>query len=124
MVHGPDFYIRFVNYVFGDEIRIMAPTVGLIAVMLAFMLLVHVLTALYFHFRQNQRVERMIKEKDPARENELRQLIKENEMQKRELKVLQDELVKCKEAVGIARELIRSAGEALRAGRVTRRRPA
>ncbi len=54
MVHGPDFYIRFVNYVFGDEIRIMAPTVGLIAVVLAFMLLVHILTALYFHVRQNR----------------------------------------------------------------------
>ncbi len=114
MVHGPDFYIRFVTYTFGDEFLIIAPTVALICAQLAFMLLVFVMTGLWFHLRQKKRAVIMVREANTDREVDLIRLKKETADLKFEVKRLNALLIKRKEAAAIAEDLIKSAGKAVK----------
>ncbi len=109
MVKGPEFYIRFVNYVFGDEIRIMAPTIGLIIVIIMFMLLTFISTALYFHFRQRQRAELLDRQVNAAREKELHKLEDTVDVGKLEIKKLTAELARYKKTMSIVQTLIHQA---------------
>ena len=111
MIRGPEFFVRFINYTWGDEYLLLAPTVGLIVVMLAFMLLVYAATALYFHCTQVTRAKRLMKSVKSEREEELRRLQADNEAQKKEIRRLQYEVNKWRKAIPVAQAFIRSADE-------------
>jgi len=109
MIRGPDFYVRFVNYAFGDELRIMAPTIGLILVILMFIILAFIGTALYFHFRQRQRAEMLDRQVNASREKELHKLEEKIETSKVEIRKLTVELAQYKKTLGIVQTLIHQA---------------
>lgn len=109
MVKGPEFYIRFVEYVFGDEIRIMAPTIGLIIMILMFILATFIGTALYFHFRQRQRAELLDRQVNAAREKQLHKLEDVGEQDKTEIRKLNAELTRYKKTMSIVQTLIHQA---------------
>lgn len=109
MIRGPEFIVRFINYTFGDEYLLLAPTVGLIVVIIALMLLVYIATAIYYHVRQKKRAKNLMKSVKGEREDELHRLRAENEMQKKEIRRLQYEVNKWHKAVPVAQALMRKA---------------
>jgi len=113
MIKGPEFYIRFVNYAFGDKFLVMAPTVGLIAVILAFMLLVYVATALYYRSGRRKEADILMKDANQDRERAFVQLEEQNKELKKQVKHWQREASKWKQAAGSAQILIRRAAEVI-----------
>ncbi len=111
MIHGPEFFVRFINYSFGDGFLVMAPTVILIMMIIILMIAVYAATALFYHVTQKKRAKRLMKSVKGEREEELHQLRAEKEMQKKEIRRLQYEVNKWRKAAPIAQAFIRRADE-------------
>jgi len=109
MIKGPEYYVRFVNYTFGDGFLLMAPTVILIMVIIILMIAVYAATALYFHARQKTRAKRLMKSVKGEREDEIHRLRAENDTQKKEIRRLQYEVNKWHRAIPVAQALMRKA---------------
>ena len=113
MIKGPEFYVRFINYTFGDEYLLMAPTVALISVIIAFMLLVYIATALYYRSRRRKEVDVLMKDANQEREKEFTKLEKDNENLKNQVKHWKREADRWKQVAGYAQILIRRADEVI-----------
>lgn len=113
MIKGPEFIVRFINYTFGDEYLLMAPTVALISVILAFMLLVYVATALYYRSRRRKEVDILMKDANQEREKAFIELQGENKELKKQVKHWQREANRWKQAASTAQIMIRRADEVI-----------
>ena len=111
MIKGPEFFVRFVNYTWGDGFLLMAPTLALIMMIIILMIAVYAATALYFHTQQKKRAKRLMKAVKGEREDEIHRLRAENDTQRKEIRRLQYEVNKWHKAVPVAQALIRKADE-------------
>ena len=111
MIKGPEFYVRFINYTFGDGFLLMAPTVILIMVIVVLMIAVYAATALFYHATQRKRAKGLMKSVKGEREDEIHRLRAESETQKKEIRRLQYEVNKWRRAVPVAQAFIRRADE-------------
>ena len=102
MIKGPEYYVRFVNYTFGDGFLLMAPTVILIIVIILLMIAVYAGTALYYRCRHKKVAEILVKEANVRREQELHMRWAKIEEQRKEIRRLQYEVNKWREAFAVA----------------------
>ncbi len=111
MIKGPEFFVRFVNYTFGDGFLLMAPTVALIMMIIILMITVWAATALYCRCTQKKRARTLMKTVKGEREDEIHRLRAENEEQRKEIHRLQYGINKWREAYAVAQLQIDRVGE-------------
>ena len=102
MIKGPEFFVRFVNYTWGDGFLLMAPTIALIMVILLLMIAVWAATAMYCRCMQKKRARTLMKQVNRERERDLYVMQAKNEEQRKEIRRLQYRVNKWREAFELA----------------------
>ena len=113
MIKGPEFFVRFVNYTFGDGFLLMAPTVALIMMIIILMIAVWAATALYCRCTQKKRARTLMKTVKGEREDEIRRLRAENEEQRKEIRRIQYEVIKWRKTAEVELLVIRRVHEVI-----------